>query len=197
MRGLEQIPWFYDAFMNVADKFGGFGRWRRQLVDRTHGRTLEVGCGTGRNLPLYADDRQVIALDVHFEVMETARRRAPEVPLLVASAEALPFRPGSFDSVVSGLVFCSVPDPVRGLREVGRVLRQEGRLHMMEHVRARPRWHGRLQDWIQPLWTWVTGGCHPNRDTEANVGAAGFEIDRQGRRESGTMRLFTATRSRH
>jgi len=194
MRGLEQIPWFYDTFMYLADNLGGLGRWRRKLVGATRGRILEVGCGTGRNLPLYGDDALLVAFDVHLEVLGAARRRAPRVPLLVASAEALPFRSGSFDTVVSGLVFCSVSDPVHGLREVGRVLRSEGRLHMMEHVRARGRLRSRFQDWIQPVWTRVTGGCHPNRDTESHVEVAGFRIDRDGRREKGTMRLFTALR---
>ncbi len=200
MRGLEQIPWFYDAFMYLADTLGGLGRWRRKLVGNAcrgpdRGRTLEVGCGTGRNLPLYSDDTRLVAFDVHIEILGAARRRAPQVPLMVASAEALPFRSGSFDNVVSGLVFCSVPDPVRGLREIRRVLRSEGRLHMMEHVRARGRLRSRFQDWIQPVWTQVTGGCRPNRDTEANVEIAGFRIDRDRCREKGTMRLFTAVRT--
>ena len=162
------MPWFYDGFMWLMEATG-LGRWRRLLLAGARGRTLEVGCGTGRNLPLYPSEARVLA-----------------------SAEALPFRPGSFDTVVSSLVFCSVGDPRRGLAEVRRVLRPGGLLRMMEHVRARGRLHGRLQDWAQPAWTWVTGGCRPNRDTESEVEAAGFLIDRDGRRASGLMRLFTA-----
>ncbi len=191
MRGFEQIPRFYDAFMWLFEATG-LGRWRRRLLAGARGRTLEVGCGTGRNLPLYPAGVRLVALDLHLEVMETAGRRAPGVPRVIASAEALPFRPGVFDTVVSSLVFCSVGDPRRGLGEVGRVLSPGGRLRMMEHVRARGRLHGRLQDWAQPAWTWVTGGCRPNRDTESEVEAAGFEIDRESRRARGLMRLFTA-----
>lgn len=156
--------------------------------------TLEVGCGTGRNLPFYTNDVQVVALEPDLGVLRAARRRAPTVPLVVASAEALPFRQQSFETVVSGLVFCSVPDPLRGLQEVGRVLAVDGRLRMMEHVRHhRPRiaW---VQDGIQPGWTWFTGGCHPNRDTEMTVTEAGFVIDPQSRRARGVMRLFVAHR---
>ena len=134
----------------------------------------------------------MVALDPDPGVVLTARRRAPQVPLVVGSAEALPFRPQSFETVVSGLVFCSVPDPHRGLREVGRVLAVDGCLRMMEHVRHhRPRF-ARLQDRIQPGWTWFTGGCHPNRDTEVTVGEAGFVIDPETRRARGVMRLFVA-----
>ena len=106
--------------------------------------------------------------------------------------EALPFRDGVFDTVVSGLVFCSVPDPRRGLAEVRRVLRPAGALRMLEHVRSTRRWKARAQDALQPVWTRLTGGCHPNRDTERTVEAAGFRIDPDGRRAKGDMRRFAA-----
>jgi ubiquinone/menaquinone biosynthesis C-methylase UbiE len=121
-----------------------------------------------------------------------ARRRAPTVPLIVGSAEALPFRDGVFDTVVSGLVFCSVPDPHRGLAEIRRVLRPEGTLRMLEHVRSTRPWKGWFQDLVQPLWTWLTGGCRPNRETERTVEAAGFRIEPEGRRARGDMRRFAA-----
>jgi ubiquinone/menaquinone biosynthesis C-methylase UbiE len=114
------------------------------------------------------------------------------VPLVRASAQALPFRDGAFDTAVSGLVFCSVPDPVKGLREVKRVLKPGGTLRMLEHVRSTTPLIGRWQDFIQPAWTAVAGGCHPNRDTEANVREAGFEVDAESRRARGNMRRFSA-----
>jgi ubiquinone/menaquinone biosynthesis C-methylase UbiE len=106
----------------------------------------------------------------------------------------LPFPDRIFDTVVSSLVFCSIPDPKRGLGEVKRVLRPDGRLRMLEHVRA-PGLHGRLQDLFQPFWTRFTGGCHPNRDTESAVEAAGFRIETQGREAQGTLRRFSARRA--
>ena len=112
------------------------------------------------------------------------------------SAEALPFRDGVFDTVVSGLVLCSVPDPARGLAEVRRVLRPGGTLRALEHVRATVAWRARVQDLIQPAWTWVAGGCHPNRDTERAVERAGFTIDAEGRRARANLRRFVARRSR-
>src|SRR5260370_32409731 len=189
MRGFEQIPLLYDA-MCWALEATGLRRWREWLVRGASGLSLDVGCGTGRNLPLYAG--RVIGLDPSMEALQRARRRAPQVPLLCASAEALPFRDGLFDTVVSGLVFCSVPDPARGLAEVKRVLKKDGRLRMLEHVRSACALGGRVQDFIQPAWTCIAGGCHNNRDTEGNVRAAGFSIDPASRRAKGTMRRFEA-----
>ncbi|MEM1176819.1 MAG: class I SAM-dependent methyltransferase [Acidobacteriota bacterium] len=191
MRGLEQIPWFYDAFMAVCERFGLL-RWRRKLTGWARGRVLEVGCGTGRNLELYGTPEPPVAFDPCLEVVLRARRRRPDARLLVASAEDLPFRDGAFDHVVSCLVFCSVPDPERGLREVARVLDHGGELLMMEHVRHTSPGAARAQDLIQPIWTAVSGGCHPNRDTESTVRRAGFEIDPGTRRARGVMRLLIA-----
>ena len=112
--------------------------------------------------------------------------------MIQARAEALPFRTGAFDTVVSGLVFCSVGDPARGLAEIRRVLAPGGELRMLEHVRSPVPWRARWEDRIQPLWTRVSGGCHPNRDTEAAVEANGFRIVAATRRAQGFMRRFTA-----
>ncbi len=192
MRGIEQIPWLYDVGMSVQDRLG-LGRWRRWLAGGARGRVLEVGCGTGRNLPLYGKNAAlVVGIDPEHAALRAARRRASGVPLVVASAEALPFRDGAFDTVVSGLVFCSVSDPMRGLAEVRRVLARGGSLRMIEHVRYRGGLGAKLQDLIQPAWTWIQGGCHPNRDTERNVEAAGFAIENEGRRAKGVMRRFSA-----
>ena len=191
MRGIEQIPLLYDAMMAVAEA-SGFRSWRQALVAGARGRVLDIGCGTGRNLPLYAPGIEVIGADVRLELLLAARRRASDHYLVAARAEALPFADGAFDTVVSGLVFCSVPDPERGLSEVRRVLRPVGLLRMLEHVRSRRPVMAWWQDLIQPAWTLVSGGCYPNRDTEATVRAAGFTIDRAGRRSRRNVRLFAA-----
>jgi SAM-dependent methyltransferase len=191
MRGIEHIPWLYDGLTAVLDILY-LGPWRRALVAPAGGRVLEVGCGTGRNLPLYLPGTWTVGLDPDLGALLRARRRSPGALLVAGRAEALPFGPGTFDTVVSSLVFCSVDHPRRGLEEVRRVLRPEGELRMLEHVRdRRPAWSW-LQDKLQPLWTWVTGGCRPNRDTEATVEHAGFRIDARGRRASRALRLFRA-----
>ena len=187
MRGLEQIPWAYDALCAVMERTG-FARLRRWLVAGARGRTLDLGAGTGRNLPLLPREARAVAVDPSHVCLARARRRAPRVVPVVAQAEALPFRDGVFDTVLAGLVFCSIGEPPRALREVARVLAPGGRLRMLEHVRATTPWRARLQDSIQPAWTRLTGGCHPNRDTEAAVREAGFAIEER-HAESNLRRL--------
>jgi ubiquinone/menaquinone biosynthesis C-methylase UbiE len=181
MRGTEHVPWLYDALMALMER-GRLGEWRRWLAAGARGRTLEIGCGTGRNLPLYATP--VVAFDPDLALVRVARSRAPHARLLVASAEALPFRSAAFDTVISSLVLCTIGDVPRALRELARVLAPGGTLRALEHVRT-----NRLQDLVQPFWTWLTGGCHPNRETEAALVEGGFAI---GEREArGTMRLWS------
>src|SRR5438105_2159514 len=195
MRGVEQIPWLYDALAALAER-SEMGRWRRWLTAGAQGRTLDVGTGTGRNLPLFPAGTFVVAVDPSLVALRRARRRAPRVAVIAASAEALPFRDGVFDTIVSSLAFCSVTNPVRGLAEVRRVLHPSGHLRMLEHVRSVAPWRARCQDLIQPAWTRVMGGCHPNRETERTVGAGGLQIgpgegpgSRRPRRFNGAVAL--------
>jgi ubiquinone/menaquinone biosynthesis C-methylase UbiE len=194
VRGVEQIPWLYDLYMGVVDRFG-FGRWRRWVVSGAHGRTLEIGCGTGRNLPLYDGSVTIVGLELDLRLLRSAREKANHALLVVASAEELPFRDDAFDTVVSSLVFCSVRDPEQGLAEVARALQAGGELRMLEHVRSEIHAVSVAQDLAQPAWTLVTGGCHPNRDTEGTLVRAGFEIDPESRRARRTMRRLVARRS--
>lgn len=191
MRGIEHIPWAYDLFMEVAERFG-LRHWRQQLVGEANGRVLDLGCGTGRNLRLFAAESKVTGLELDLGLLSAARRRAPDLSLVVGRAEDLPFRSRSFDTVVSSLVFCSVADPERGLRETARILDPRGQLRMLEHVRSNHRLLGWLQDVIQPAWTWLAGGCHPNRRTEATVEQAGFVIERHEVPGRTTVRCFVA-----
>ena len=191
MRGVENVPWLYDAICWCAERTG-LDRWRRWLTSGARGRTLDLGCGTGRNLSLYASNLAVVGVDPEWRALLRARRRSPRMPLVQGRAEALPFRGGAFDTIVSGLVFCSIADPTAGLAEVQRVLRPGGALRMLEHVRSTIPWRARVQDQVQPLWTWFSGGCHPNRETERTLDEAGFRIDAASRRAHGNMRRFEA-----
>ena len=191
MRGLEQIPWLYDGLMLLTE-WAGLGRWRSWLAGGARGRVLDLGTGTGRNLPRLGGTPPPVGLDPCAASLARARRRHRPALLVQARAEALPFRDGTFDTVVSGLVFCSVEDPEAALAEIRRVLAHGGALRMLEHVRSHHRLRGAVQDWVQPAWTRLSGGCRPNRDTEGTVLRAGFAVEPEGRRATDAMRRFQA-----
>lgn len=191
MRGLVQTPWLYDVFCAVCDRFG-LARWRRWLAAGARGRTLEIGVGSGRTLPFYPPGLRVVALEPVAAALARARRRTPGLTFVQGDAHALPFRDAAFDTVVSSLAFCSVPDMARGLAEARRVLRTGGTLRMLEHVRAVAPWKARFQDRFDGAWAWLTGGCHWNRDTVRAVERAGFTIDPATLRARGEVRRFAA-----
>jgi ubiquinone/menaquinone biosynthesis C-methylase UbiE len=157
----------------------GLARLRQRLVGDARGPTLEIGAGTGLNLSLYgAGAFPLVALDVDREGLLRARARAPRASFVQASAEALPFRDGAFTTVVSCLVFCSVPHPGAGLQEVRRVLRDDGELEMLEHIRPPGRVLGWFADRLTPLWRQIAAGCSLNRRTPEETVSAGLSPTR-------------------
>jgi ubiquinone/menaquinone biosynthesis C-methylase UbiE len=192
MRGLEQVPWIYDAMCAICEATG-LRRWRGWLAGGARGRTLDLGCGTGRNLPLFPAEARIVGIDLSADSLRRARKRDPRARLVRASAEALPFRDGTFDTVVGGLVLCSVGRLDIVIAEIRRVLRDDGELRLLEHVRSTRPWKARLQDFVQPAWTALSGGCHPNRDTEAAVLGEGFAVSE--RRARNDMRRMALRRS--
>ena len=162
------------------------GDHRRRLLTGLTGRVLEVGAGNGLNFPHYpATVTEVLAMEPELylrRLAQAAARQAP-VPIRVVdgTAEALPADDATFDAVVASLVLCTVADPDQALAEVCRVLRPSGRLRFYEHVRATDPRLARWQDRLERLWGWLVGGCHPNRDTVAAIGAAGLRLVRLDR----------------
>ncbi len=153
------------------------GDWRSRLLQDVGGLVLEVGAGSGPNLDHYPRDARVIATEFNAESIALARPRSnTRIRLASADIEHLAFPDDTFDAVVATLVFCSVEQPVAGLREVRRVLKPSGQLHLIEHVRSHHTGLARLQDKLNPRWTIWAEGCNLNRDTEANVRLAGFEL---------------------
>jgi len=178
-RGHPIFAALYDP-MSASAESRWMGERRRRLLAGARGAVLEIGGGTGSNLPHYRDvDRVAVAEPDSFMRKKLGQKLAEaRVPVEVsdAGAEALPFPDGSFDTVVSTLVLCTVPDEASALDEVRRVLRPGGRLLFIEHVRAAGS-AARWQDRLEPLWRRLLGGCHPNRDTVAAIEEAGFEIE--------------------
>ena len=156
--------------------------FRQRVISAAEGRVLEVGIGSGLNLPLYpAAVRAVIGLEPSPELLRLARTRAAAAPvaveLLEASAEAVPLAAGSIDCVVTTWTLCTIPDAQRALGEVRRVLRPGGALLFVEHGRAPEQGTARWQDRLDPLWSRVAGGCHLNRKIDALIAGSGFRID--------------------
>lgn len=158
-----------------------FEPYRARLLSGTHGRVLEIGIGSGGNLPFYANDARVIGLDPSRPLLSLAQRatRHPaQVTLLEGSADRLPLRDAAVDTVVVAWTLCSIPDVMMALREMRRVLRPEGRLLFVEHGRAPEAGIARWQDRLTPLWKRVAGGCHLNRPVDHMLREAGFRIER-------------------
>jgi SAM-dependent methyltransferase len=168
-RKLDQVG-LYETVMKRADDAGLTDR-RRALAYGLVGDVLEVGCGTGFMFELYPPAARVRAIDVDDTFLEHARARVrPNVEVMLADAQALPFPDASFDAVVSALVFCSIPDAARALAETRRVLRKGGELRMIEHVVSAKPVARTLMHWVDPLWLWINEqGCHMDRDTVARV----------------------------
>jgi ubiquinone/menaquinone biosynthesis C-methylase UbiE len=171
---------FYDLTETVNDLVMFRGLRGKQWAKVKGERVLEVGVGTGKNIPHHPPGSRVCAMDISPGMLRGAQRRAwkrgTEIDLILADAERLPFRDNVFDTSVSSCVFCSVPDPVRGLRDVQRVTRPGGQVVLLEHVRAGNRVIGKVMDWLNPLAV-LLSGANINRDTVANVKRAGFEVE--------------------
>lgn len=154
---------------------------RARLVPAAHGRVLEVGFGSGLNLPFYGSAvERLYALDPSRELYALARRRidAAGVPVefMPGSAEEIPLPGASVDDVVMTWTACSIRDPRQALREVRRVLKPDGRLIFVEHGRAPDAAVVRWQDRLNPMWKRVAGGCNLNRPIDDVIRSAGFDI---------------------
>jgi SAM-dependent methyltransferase len=178
--------------LRKARRPGSFADWRWELLGQVRGRTLEIGCGSGYNFEHYPAGLPVTAFELDAERLHAARERRGSIELVRADAEQLAWPDQSFDSVVGTLVFCSIPHPAQALAEARRVLRPGGRLYLVEHVRSDHAWLGQAQDWLAPLWHWGTGGCNLNRETEATVRAAGYEIETLKIGYAGLLKLMIA-----
>jgi ubiquinone/menaquinone biosynthesis C-methylase UbiE len=181
-------------------------RWedplRREIVGQAQGIVLEVGAGGGQNFPFYDAHRvmRVEATEPEEAMLVVARRRLGSAPVPItltdAGVEALPFPDAKFDSVVATLVFCSVGEPMLGLREIWRVLKPGGMLLLVEHVRAQGKVAAWVQDALVPVTTHLCGNCHWNRDTRRAVLETGFLLT-QERQVSGGLEpvlMMTAIR---
>jgi ubiquinone/menaquinone biosynthesis C-methylase UbiE len=171
----------YDPLLWIGER-AGMAKRREQLLGRASGRVLELGAGTGLNLPHYPDGLEELVLSEPAAPMVSrlerrVHRDGRSCRVVAASAESLPFEGDSFDTVVSTLVLCTVDDPERVIGEVERVLRPGGKLLFLEHVRSDSGRLAKWQDRLERPWHAFAAGCHANRPTVELLRDSSLEID--------------------
>ena len=171
------LPWLIDFACGMKS----VSKQRMKVIPQAHGRVLEIGIGTGLNLPFYdtSQVRELVGVEpsqrMHHLVLQRSRAARLPVEIVGITAERLPLADAVFDTVVSTYTLCTIPDPVAALREVRRVLVPGGKLLFSEHGRAPDanvlKWQSRLQ----PYWSKLAGGCMLDRDIPAILREAGFD----------------------
>lgn len=193
----QRLAPLYDLMEILPER--RYRAWRQRLWAQVQGpHVLELGVGTGKNLPYYPPDVSVTGIDLTPGMLQRAQRQAArlgvDVALQVGDAQQLDFADGTFDEVVATFVFCSVPDPVLGLREAARVLKPGGRLLLLEHMRSSNPVLARLMDLFNPLVVRLSG-ANINRRTVENVRRSGLQLARvEELSPGGVFKLIVAQR---
>ena len=172
------LPRLIDLAMRNKDTT----RLRAECVSQSRGEVLEIGIGSGLNLPFYSSDvRRVYGVDPSIELQRMATKKASTVPFEVtffrqSGEEVLPLADSSIDTVVMTWTLCSIPNPLLALQQMRRVLKEDGRMIFIEHGRSADAKVRVWQDRITPVWKHIGGGCHLNRKVGELIRAAGFQI---------------------
>ncbi len=176
----QRISGLYDLMEILPEK--RYDPWREKLWSFVKGpRVLEVGVGTGKNMPYYLPGMQITAIDLTLGMLAHAQKKADklnlDVNIILGDAQSLEFEDDSFDSVVATFVFCSVPDPILGLKELARVAKPHGQILLMDHVRSQKPILGTAMDLVNPFVVRMMG-ANINRRTVENVRNAGLKIEK-------------------
>jgi SAM-dependent methyltransferase len=183
----ERFFAFYYPKVCAVSENAGQRETRRDLIAGARGRVLELGAGSGLNLPHYTEQvDELVVTEPSPHMLDHLRSALESDPppvgawdLVEAGALDLPFEDASFDTAVGTFILCTIPDPAAALAEVARVLRPGGRLLFMEHVHAgEGTLLGRFQDLVEIPHRYIAAGCHPNRRTEALLAASPLEVER-------------------
>jgi len=178
--GFDRPARFYDLFYAIVESFSS--RHRRELLRRAKGKILEIGVGTGSSFQDYPPGVPIVGVDISQEMLRRAQEKRDsynrKIELRTEDVQKLSFDDEAFDTIFSSWVFCSVTDPAKGLSEVRRVLKKDGQLLMLEHVRSKSRILGWLMDKLNPFVSRLGLG-DINRDTVQYLRQAGFKIEKE------------------
>ncbi|AKI97713.1 class I SAM-dependent methyltransferase [Kosmotoga pacifica] len=198
----------YNRFSRIYDFFEGamekrvFSKYRTLLMSKLPrgAKILEIGIGTGKNIPYYPPDVEVIGIDFSPGMLEIARKRmnafrGKRLTFLEMDAQNMSFSDNTFDAVISTFVFCTVPDPIKGLKEAKRVLKIGGKAIFLEHMRSENSFINVFL-YLVNVVTKPLLGTSTVRDTKANILRAGFEIEEEIHLASDVVRMFICTKRR-
>lgn len=167
---------FYDILETPMEMMA-LREWRIDLMKGLEGNILEIGVGTGKNIEYYPDDISITAIDFSEGMLQKAREKAEKynknVTLIQMDAQDMKFPDNTFDTIFTTCVYCSVPDPVKGLKEMRRVCKPNGKIIMIEHVRSEMWLLGAVMDILNPIVV-TTYGANINRKTVENIYKSGF-----------------------
>ncbi|PPC90965.1 MAG: SAM-dependent methyltransferase [Methylobacter sp.] len=191
----DRLAPYFDGMEAIMEGFF-FKQRRQRLWRKVNGHhILEVGVGTGKNFDYYPADAKITAIDFSDNMLNQARRKRErkqiQVDLDTMDVQRLYYADNSFDTVIASFVFCSVPAPLKGLKEVYRVCKPGGQVLLLEHVRSANPTLGKLMDWLNPLTVKLLG-ANINRNTLKNVKACGFKTVWVDEHSSGLIKLIEA-----
>ena len=191
----DRIAPFYDFMEGLVER-SRYSKWRELLWSKVEGnKILEVGVGTGKNFVYYPPDVEITAIDFSEKMLdraaEKARKRGMKIILQQMDVQNLSFEDDTFDTIVSTFVFCSVPDPIKGLKEIKRVCKANGKVLLLEHVLSANRFLAFLMNMVNPLVV-RTMGPNINRKTVENVANSRLSVEKITDLAAGIFKLIEA-----
>ncbi|MEF2293413.1 class I SAM-dependent methyltransferase [Virgibacillus dokdonensis] len=173
----NRIAGVFDIMDNMIQE-----TWRKDVTQQAEGKVLEIGIGTGKNLEYYPSHVEVTGIDFSPGMLKRAKEKANQLgrtfELLEMDAQNLAFPDNTFDTVITTCVFCSVPDPIKGLKEMKRVTKPTGKILMLEHMRSEHKLIGKLMDILNPIGLHIVG-ANINRKTIENIQHVGLKIAKE------------------
>ena len=172
--------YLFPHLLDLVMKRKSMEKYRPEVVGQAFGTVLEIGFGSGLNLPFYKNIEKLYALDPSLEMYNLAQERIKEfswpIKHLPTGAEKIPLADNTIDSVISSWNFCTIADPKKALTEVYRVLKPGGKFIFIEHGKSSKNFIAKLQGLITPFWKRLAGGCHLNRRIDVLITEAGFQL---------------------